>query len=64
MKSQKKLEVEKLVGFGEVSEVTGMSIPFIRKAQYKYGLPHYKIGNRVKFKMSEVFGWIEQRKAG
>lgn len=61
MTKPKKNVTEKLVGFEEIADMTGMSIPFLRKAQYRMGLPHYKLGGRIKFKVSEIESWLNER---
>lgn len=53
---------ERFVGFQDLATLTGMSIAWLRKAQYQCGLPHYKIGNRVRFRISEVEEWFQERR--
>lgn len=61
-KSNSLREFEKLVDTKKLMEELGLSKSFLSKARSQYGLPHYKIGDLIKYKMSEVIVWIEQRK--
>lgn len=56
-----KREVEPLLTFEQVSELTGLTVSYLRKAVYQLDIPSYKIGGR-RFKLSEVDLWIKQRK--
>lgn len=53
---------EKLLSKKEIMEETGLKVSFIDKAIKCYQLPYYKIGKSIKFKLSQVNLWIEQRK--
>lgn len=57
-----KMTIEKFLSKKQLEDATGLTTSFIEKAQAKYGLPYYKIGGMVKFKLSEVMDWCEQRK--
>lgn len=56
-------ETEKLLDYKQLSEATGLGIPFLKKAKDQYDLPFYKIGALVRFKVSEVEQWLKARKA-
>jgi predicted DNA-binding transcriptional regulator AlpA len=55
---------EKLVDKFELSKLTGISVRKIEMLSYEDGTgwPFYKVGRSVRYKPSEVFKWIEQRK--
>lgn len=54
--------VELLLTYAKLSAVTGLSVAFLKKAKMKYGLPHYKVGSLVRFRLSEVERWLNERK--
>lgn len=53
---------EPLIGVEELSVATGMTVSFIRKAIRVYDMPYYKIGGLIKFRLSEVNSWIQNRR--
>ena len=55
---------EKLVDKEELSKITGLSVRKILALNLEpgSGWPMYKIGRCVKYKPSEVYKWIDQRK--
>lgn len=55
-------KTEKLVDKKELSRLTGLTVSSIEKAMVTRSMPYYKIGRNVKFKVSEVNQWINQRK--
>lgn len=55
---------EALISIGEMSEAFGMTASFIRKAVKQYGLPYYKIGRMLKFRVSEIEVWLIERHKG
>jgi excisionase family DNA binding protein len=55
---------EKLVGLKEVADHLGMSESFVQKAIYRYDLPVWKVGRRVRFRLSEIDAWIERTRNG
>lgn len=65
MKNNKnQIENEKLLSMKELSEICGFTISFVKKAKREYDLPFYRFGKRlIRFKLSEVKLWMEQRKA-
>lgn len=57
-------DIEKFVSMKDLVEEFGLTLSFVKKAKREYGLPFYKIGKRlIRFKLSEVKLWMEQRKA-
>lgn len=58
----KEIQTEKLINIHELSDLIGFKSTFINKAMVQFCLPYYKIGGAVRFKMSEINNWIEQRK--
>lgn len=58
----KRIEQETLIDAKTVEMMTGLKSKYQEKARQVLGLPHYKIGSRVYYKLSEVWLWIEQRK--
>ena len=46
----------------ELANYLNVSIPFIRKLIYAKRIPYYKIGNRIKFDIKEINGWVEIHK--
>jgi len=65
---EKQQEFERMLTITELSELTGLTISYIRKAMYNLQLPYYKFGpknknrSQVRFRMSEIESWIKQRK--
>lgn len=56
---------EPTVDIKKLSELTGLSENYIEKAKKHNGLPSYKVGSRVLYRLSEVNAWLKQRhKAG
>lgn len=56
------INVERLVDIKELSAATGLTVGFINKAKREYSLPFYKLGKSVRYKVSEVLKWVEERK--
>ena len=54
---------EKLLTKKELSQATGLKVSFIEKARRKFGLPSYKLGGLVRFKISDYEVWLKQRKS-
>lgn len=42
-----------------ISEYLNVSVPYIRKLVRAKMIPCYKFGNRLKFDIEEINGWIE-----
>lgn len=55
-------KMEKTIGKKELSEQLGMCVRSIDRAMKEGGLPYYKIGSAVKFRVSEVEKWMKERK--
>lgn len=62
IKQKKQTQTEKLINLNELANHIGFGTTFINKAKNTMGLPFYKIGGSVRFKISDVNDWIEQRK--
>ena len=60
-KEKHEIKTERLVDKKELSATTGLTVSFIEKAYVSYGLPFYKLGRSIRFKISEVNKWIDQR---
>lgn len=59
---KKAKEIEPLLGYEDISKMTGLTVAFLTKARREYGLPSFKLGGSVKFRLSEVEKWINDRK--
>lgn len=47
----------------ELHEIIGVSLSTLRQNRHmRVGFPYYKIGKSVKYKMSEVLEYIDERK--
>ena len=48
----------------EAAEILGVSLQSIRQdtVQGQLGLPRFRFGRRVRFKLSELVAWAEQRR--
>ena len=53
---------EELVDTNFLMEKIGFSRNFWSEARIKYKLPYFKLGNKVKYKLSEVDRWLKERK--
>lgn len=62
-KERKEHGFEPMLTYEQVSKLLGVSVIFLKKAKRSMGLPHYKIGAAVRFRLSEVEGWLQQRHA-
>jgi hypothetical protein len=49
----------KLVGLKILSEMSGYSVPTLRK-YIKNGLPHYKVGRKILVSPAEFGDWMQQ----
>ena len=45
-----------------ISEYLNVSIPYIRRLVYSKRIPHYRMGNRIKFDIKEINEWFEKYK--
>lgn len=62
MKEVKKEAPEKFLRIEELASKVEFSRGFIRRAVRDLSLPHYKIGGAVRFRLSDWYKWLEQRK--
>ena len=54
--------MEQFIGIKELSEILGVEISTLYAWVHLRQIPYYKIGRLVKFKKSEIEGWLQQRK--
>jgi excisionase family DNA binding protein len=59
-KKDKQNECEPLLTYEQLAETSKLTVSFIRKARSAYGLPSYKIGGAVRFRLSEFEVWLKQ----
>ena len=52
----------RFIGIVELAEYIGMSINTVYYWVLTKQIPHYKLGNKVKFDIAEVDQWLEGRK--
>jgi excisionase family DNA binding protein len=57
------VELERLLTAREVAEVLGFAPATIVDWAERGELPHFKIGGRLRFRLSEVGAWLEERRA-
>lgn len=57
-----KMNFETLVSKKELVVALGVSHSFVNKLMAKDELPHFKIGRTVRFRISDISTWLEQRK--
>lgn len=63
MKREKGLQMpEPMVCVKTLIQTYGLQKSFWSEAKVTMGLPHYKIGRAIKFRLSEVERWMQQRK--
>ena len=53
---------DKLVAKTELAQQLGLSQSFISKLMAEEGLPYFKIGRAVRFRVGEVVSWLHERK--
>ena len=56
-------EREPFVGVGAVAAHLGKPASFIYNRAVELGLPMYRVGNQLRFKLSEVDQWVKDRAA-
>lgn len=54
--------VEMLLTVDEVCAVLKLDRTTIYQMTYRKQIPHYKIANRLRFKLSEILVWISSRR--
>lgn len=62
MEDTNTLLVENYIDKKTLSDFVGVSIRYIDLLMSRDGLPYYKIGRSVRFKVSEVVAWLQQRR--
>ena len=55
------MKTEPLIDINELAQALNIGVHWIRKHKSVSGLPFYKLGSSVKFRLSEVDQWIKQR---
>lgn len=58
---EKQLKYEGFVDTNFLMGKYGFSRNFWTEARIKYKLPHFKLGNKVKYRLSEVEKWLKER---
>jgi predicted DNA-binding transcriptional regulator AlpA len=53
---------EALLTKEQLRDITGLDIQMIDKCRKVWGMPSYKIGELVRFRLSEVNEWLSQRR--
>jgi predicted DNA-binding transcriptional regulator AlpA len=61
MSDKKPDSFESLIDTEKLVELTGMGKTFIDSARVNLGLPHYKLGRSVRYRLSEVNRWLKER---
>lgn len=58
--------MEKLITPEEAAEYSGVDVKTLAvwRCKGRYNLPYYKIGRLIKYKMSDLVNWVEQRTVG
>jgi len=51
-----------LISKGEVARLLDVSVSFIEKLMAEEGLPYFKIGRSVRFRLGEVEEWLLKRR--
>ncbi len=57
-----KIAFEALISKKEIVVAFGVSSSFVNKLMAEEGLPHFKIGRAVRFRISDVSAWLEKRR--
>lgn len=53
---------ENLVTKKQLAEALAISEGFINKMMLEEGLPHFKLGRAVRYRVKEVVSWLSQRR--
>jgi excisionase family DNA binding protein len=53
---------ENLVTKKQLAQTLAVSEGFINKLMIEEGLPHFKIGRAVRYRVKEVVSWLSQRR--
>lgn len=54
--------MEKLIKESDVAEYLNVSSRSVSRLRAKRGLPYFKIGGHVRFKLSQVEKWLKDQK--
>ena len=57
-------EIEALSNIKDVSTMLGIQPNTIRIWAMNKKIPYYKVGGRLKFRLSEIKQWVEDKKYG
>ncbi|MBY0471523.1 helix-turn-helix domain-containing protein [bacterium] len=57
-----RIAFEALISKKELTVAFGVSSSFVSKLMAEEGLPHFKIGRAVRFRISDVSVWLEKRR--
>lgn len=60
--SAEKIMFEALISKKQLVNGLGVSSSFVSKLMVEEGLPYFKIGRAVRFRISEVSQWLERRR--
>lgn len=60
--SEKSLVFDKLVNKKQLAEQLEISQSYINKLMAEEGLPYFKLGRSVRFRISEVAEWLSKRR--
>jgi excisionase family DNA binding protein len=57
-----KIFIEGLIGVNDVCKILDIKLNYLRDLIYYNNIPHYKIGNLLRFKESDLLEWIKKHK--
>ncbi len=55
-------KIEPVVTRKEIASLLGLSVETIDRMAKSGGLPYYKLGDSVRFRISEVERWLKERR--
>ncbi len=53
---------ENLVTKKQLTELLGLSLSYVSLLMAEEGLPYFKLGRAVRFRVSEVAAWLQKRR--
>lgn len=53
--------MEKLVNVKEIAGILGLTEKTVRSKYKRLGLPYYKVGWLIRFRVSEIEDWLQKR---
>jgi len=59
---EQRIAFETLISKKELTVAFGVSSSFVNKLMAEEGLPHFKIGRAVRFRVSDISAWLEKRR--